>query len=167
VGCKKLAPEANTTPINPFDAMSNTTNTIAVPRHVWVVGVLALLWNAMGALDYTMTQMRNAAYMKDFTPEQLAYFYNFPKWVISTWAISVWGGVLGSLALLLRSRWAVPVFAVSLTTMAMTFVHNYLLSDGMKVMGGVGGLVFTVAIVAVGTALLVYARWLAHIGAFR
>jgi hypothetical protein len=134
---------------------------IATPWHLWIVGVLSLLWNAMGAFDYVMTETRNASYMKDFTPEQLAYFYGFPKWVIATWALSVWGGVAGSIALLLRRRWAVPVFAVSMATMAITFVHNYVLTDGLSVMGGPGGLVFAAVIVAVGVGLLVYARALA------
>lgn len=140
--------------------MSDKNSEAARPRHVWIVGIVALLWNAMGALDYTMTESRNASYMKDFTPEQLAYFYSFPKWVIATWAVSVWGGVAGSIALLLRSRWAMPVFALSLATMVVTFVHNYVLSDGFAIMGGASALVFTAVIVAVGIALLIYSRWL-------
>ena len=35
----------------------------------WTIGVLALLWNAMGALDFTMTQTNNAAYLSGFSPE--------------------------------------------------------------------------------------------------
>jgi hypothetical protein len=102
--------------------------------------------------------MRNASYMSGFTPEQIAYFYAFPKWAVATWALGVWGGVLGSLLLLLRRRWAVPVFAVSLVTMLITFFHNFVLTNGLAVMGGVAALAFTAVIVVVGVALLVYAR---------
>jgi hypothetical protein len=151
----------------PFTAMNNANPAVATPWHVWVVGVVALLWNAMGALDYTMTESRNASYMKDFTAEQLAYFYSFPKWVIATWAVSVWGGVVGSIALLLRRRWAVPVFAASLATMAITFAHNFALTDGLAVMGGAAALVVTAAIVAVGAALVVYSHWLVRKGVLR
>jgi hypothetical protein len=28
------------------------------PIHFWIIAVLALLWNAMGALDYVATQMK-------------------------------------------------------------------------------------------------------------
>ena len=142
----------------------NTSTPSVTPWHLWVVGVLSLLWNGMGALDYTMTETHNAAYMKDFTPEQVAYFYSFPKWVIAAWATSVWGGVVGSIALLARKRWAVPVLAVSLAAMAMTFVHNFVLSDGFAVMGGAGALTFTAAIVAVGVALVLYSLWLSRKG---
>jgi hypothetical protein len=140
---------------------------VPTPRHLWVVGAIALVWNGFGAFDYTMTETRNAAYMSAFTPEQLAYFHGFPKWAVATWALSVWGGVLGSLALLLRRRWAVPVFAVSLVTMLVTFFHNFVLTDGIAVMGGAEGLVFAAVIVVVGVALLAYARSLARKGVLR
>lgn len=29
------------------------------PIHLWAVGGLAVLWNGFGALDYTMSQLRN------------------------------------------------------------------------------------------------------------
>lgn len=137
------------------------------PWHLWVVGVLALLWNSFGAFDYTMTETRNADYLKGFTAEQLAYFQSFPKWVVAAWALSVWGGVAGSVAMLFRSRWAVPIFGLSLLTMLPTFFHNYVLTNGFAIMGGMGALVFTAVIVLVGVGLLTYARAAARQGVLR
>jgi hypothetical protein len=147
--------------------MRTITAALETPWHLWLVGVLALLWNSGGAFDYVMTQTRNPSYMGSFTPEQLAYFYGFPKWAVATWALSVWGGVLGALLLLLRRRQAVVAFGVSLAAMLPTFFHNYVLTDGLAVMGGPGGLVFTVVIVVTGVALLLYARALAAKGVLR
>ncbi len=141
--------------------------TISAPWHLWLVGVLALLWNGVGAFDYLMTETRNASYMGTFTPEQLAYFYGLPKWVVSTWALSVWGGVLGSVLLLMRKRWAVPVFGLSLVALLLTSFHNFVLSNGLAVMGGAGALVFTAVIFVVAVALLIYARRLARNGVLR
>jgi hypothetical protein len=132
------------------------------PWHLWLVGVMSLLWNSAGAFDYLMTETRDASYMSSFTPEQLAYFYGFPTWAVATWAISVWAGVLGSVLLLLRKQFAVAVFGVSLAAMAPTFFYNYVLSDGFRIMGGAAGLAFSATIVVVGAALLVYARALAR-----
>ncbi len=47
------------------------------PLHLWVIGVVALLWNAMDAFDYVMTQTKNEAYMSAFTLEQLSFFTVF------------------------------------------------------------------------------------------
>lgn len=134
------------------------------PWHLWVVGIVGLLWSLMGAFDYLMTQTQNEAYMGQFTPEQLAYFYGFPAWVVAAWAVAVWGGVLGTILLLLRKRLAVGVLLVSLLAMVVTSVHNFLLSEGLEVMGGVGTLLFTALIFVVALGLWLYARAMARRG---
>jgi hypothetical protein len=44
------------------------------PVWFWIVGVVALIWNGFGAVDYTLTQMGNEAYLSAFTEEQLAFY---------------------------------------------------------------------------------------------
>jgi len=128
------------------------------PWHLRVVGIAALLWNAVGALDYVMTQTRNAQYMSAFTPEQLAFFYGLPAWTVAAWAIGVWGAVLGSLLLLFRKGIAVWFFLASLIGVALTTLQNYVLSNGLEVMGGPGSVLFTAVIFLVAIGLYLYAR---------
>jgi hypothetical protein len=139
---------------------------VATPKHLWVVGTLAVLWNSLGALDYLMTQTHNEAYMAQFTPEQLAYFYGFPAWVVSAWASAVWGGLLGSILLLLRNRWAAPVFGLSLASMVITTIYNFGFTDGVAIMG-TGAAVFSAVIFAIAVALFLYARRLVGSGVLR
>jgi hypothetical protein len=133
------------------------------PRHLWVVGTLGLLWDSMGAFDYLMTQTQNASYMSQFTPEQLEFFYGFPTWVVAFWAIAVWGGVLGTALLLLRKRLAAPVLLASFLAMVVTSIHNFLLSNGLEVMGGTG-MAFSLMIFIVALGLWLYARAMAERG---
>jgi len=134
------------------------TRTVPTPWHLWVIGAIAVLWNAMGAFDYVMTETRNAAYMSAFTPEQLAFVYGFPAWVIAAWAIAVWGGILGALLLLLRRRLAVWVFLVSLVAMVVTTIHNYVLSDGLEIFADAGSQAFTAVIFVIALGLFIYSR---------
>jgi hypothetical protein len=135
------------------------------PWHLWVVGVLALVWNAGGAFDYVMTQTRNEGYLAAFTAEQIAYFTSFPAWVDATWAIAVWSAVLGSLLLLLRNAWAEKAFWLSVVTMVLTALHTYILSEvsAIELMGPVS-VIFSAAIFVVIIALALYARWMAGRG---
>ncbi len=128
------------------------------PWHIWVIGIVALLWNAMGAFDFVMTQTNNEAYMSNFTAEQLDFFTGFPFWVVAVWAIAVWGGVIGTLLLLLRMKWAVPVFLASFAAMVITAIHNYGFSNGVEVMGDPFSLIFTAVIFLITLALYLYAR---------
>lgn len=133
------------------------------PKHLWVVGILSLLWNAMGAFDYVMTHTENAEYLAEFTAEQLAFFHGLPTWVVACWAIAVWGSLLGSLLLLLRKRLAAPVFTISFLTMAATAVHNFLIADGYEIMG-VFGAVFSAVIFVVALFLMQYSKAMARNG---
>lgn len=133
------------------------------PWHLWLIGVLGLLWNAMGAFDYLMTETQNESYMGQFTPEQLEFFYGFPTWVVAFWAVAVWGGVLGAILLLLRKRLAVPVFLGSFLAMVVTSIHNFGLSNGLEVMEGTG-LMFSILIFVFAFCLWLYARVLAQRG---
>ena len=135
-----------------------TVQSPKTPWHLWAVGVISLLWNSVGAMDFVMTQTKNKAYMSGFTPAQLDFYYGFPLWVVAAWGIAVWGSVLGSLLLLLRRRMAVHLFVASVICMVVTDIHNFALSNGLKIMGGAGTLVFSAVIFVIGVLLLVYAR---------
>ena len=136
------------------------------PVHLWIVGVLAVLWDAGGAFDYTASQFRYAPYMEKFTPEQLEYFYSFPAWADACWALGVWGAFLGSIALLLRKSWAVWLFGVSLLGLAGTTVYNFVLTDGAALMGE-GAAAFTGVIWVIALFLFFYARAMAKRGVLR
>lgn len=138
------------------DSSSNKTK--KSPWHLWVIAILGLLWNAMGAMDYVMTQTKNEAYMAAFTPEQLDFFYGLPTWTVAAWAIAVWGGVAGAIFLLFRKSLAVTLFLASLIAMALTAIQNYVLSNGLEVIGDTFSLVFTAAIFLAALGLYLYAR---------
>jgi len=143
--------------------MNGSTERAITPWHLWVIGGISLLWNGFGALDYVMTQTANEAYMSGFTPEQLEYFYGFPTWSVALWATAIWTSVLGSVLLLLRSKYAMHAFAVSLVTMVANAGYSYGLSNGLEVMGAFGA-VFTLVIFIIALALFLYAKQMAGKG---
>jgi hypothetical protein len=130
------------------------------PLHLWIFSVLAVLWNAIGCFDYFATQTKLESYMSQFTPEQLEYFYAFPAWADAGWAIGVWGSLLGAIGLLLRKAWAVSLFGIAILGLAVTTVYNFVLSDGMAVMGS-GATMFSGVIWIVALFLFFYAQAMA------
>ena len=102
------------------------TEAVRTPWHLWLVGVVSLLWNAVGAYDYTMTNLRNQAYLDSmgYPAEGIAYLDAFPIWAHSGWALGVWGAVIGSVLLLMRSRFTVWSFALSIVGIALTTLHE-------------------------------------------
>jgi len=133
------------------------------PMHLWIVGGLATLWNAFGAYDYWMTRARDTEYLASMMPGVdpgafLAYLNGYPIWAQFGWGLGVWMGLLGSILLLLRSRWAFHAFALSLVGMVLSFTYVF---TGPPMPGeeAIGAMkYFPLVIVAIGVALLYYAH---------
>ncbi|WP_299175533.1 hypothetical protein [uncultured Brevundimonas sp.] len=103
--------------------------TVKTPWHLWLVGVLSLLWNGFGAFDFIQTTTRGEAYMREmgFGPEMIAYYNAMPSWMYGPWILGVWGAVIGSILLLVRSRWAVTAFVASLLGAAVSLIYSKLI----------------------------------------
>lgn len=107
------------------------------PWHLWVVGVIAVLFNAIGVFDFVMGMAKGAEYMASsgMTPAQIAHYEAMPGWTMLVWATGVFSAFLASILLLLRKRSAYPVFVLSLAAFGLNLFYTYVLSDGGAVMG--------------------------------
>lgn len=103
--------------------------TVKTPWHLWLVGVLSLLWNGFGAFDFIQTTTRGEAYMRaaGFDDAMVAYYDAMPGWMYLPWTLGVWGAVIGSVLLLLRRRWAVPAFGLSLVGALISLIYGKLI----------------------------------------
>lgn len=129
------------------------------PWHIWVIGIITLLWNTGGFYDFVMMQTQNQNYLAGLPQVQRDFFHQFPIWAHITWAIGVIGAVLGSVLLLLRRAWAVPVFAASLAGMVATTIHNlFVASPSALDLMGMGAVIFSIMIFVVAVGLWLYAR---------
>ena len=143
--------------------MENANRT---PWHLWVIGVLALIWNFGGIFDYLMTQFRADWYLEQFTPDQLEYFTEFDTLFTTFWALGVWGAFIGSILLLARSRFAFHAFVVALVGIAVTFTIT--VSSPMPAsLNTTGVWIFNAAIIVATILLAWYARRMSARGVLR
>ena len=143
------------------------------PWHLWVIGIVALLWNAGGAFDYVMTQTRNMEYLSGGAANigvpvdvMVGYYTSFPAWADACWAFGVWGAVAGSLLLLLRSRFAFHAFVVALLGLIGTTIYT-VSSDIPEGLSSPFAWIFTAIIFSVTILLIVYARRMTAKGVLR
>lgn len=137
------------------------------PAHLWIIGVIALLWNAGGAYDYVMTQTQNATYLEMLTAAQKAFLDAGPVWFEAAWAVGVWFSVIGSLLLLLRSRFAGSAFGLSFAGLIVSSIYSFILGDRSELEMSMAQLGFTVAIFVVLLLLWIYARAMTRRGVLR
>lgn len=140
--------------MNDTFAADPATAKAGTPAHLWIVGILSLLWNAFGATDFLMTNMRNQAWLAQLPPEVIQQIDAYPAWSVIAWGCGTLGALAGSLLLLLRSGLAVHAFALSLAGLAVTTLYQ--IAVGIYGFSG-AMLAMNLVIWAVAVALLVYA----------
>lgn len=143
------------------------------PWHLWAVGVVSLLWNAFGANDYVQSQLGNREYLGSMSETMgvtadamIAYIESFPVWASVCWALGIWGAVIGSVLLLLRSRFAVWSFAISLLGLAGTTLFHVLVPQPEWTTGGMTT-IMNIVIWSIATFLLIYAVSMKNKGVLR
>jgi len=129
----------------------------------WVTTGILLLWGMGGASIYI-------AYFLE-TPQEFAltaetaanrdvyteYIANIPLWAIAVGIVAAVARLLGAIALLLRSAWALLLYLVSLPFFLMALYRAFVLADVAKVMS-LGHIATEVAFVT----LSVFAIWFAY-----
>ena len=149
------------------------TDRAKTPWHLWVIGLVSLLWHAGGAYDYTMTQTRNEAYLRTAAESagvsyeaMIGYYTTFPAWADALWAFGVWGAAAGSILLLLRSKFAFYAFVLSLIGLAGTTVYTFS-SDIPAELNSSFTWIFTAVIWIVTLLLALYAKRMTAAGVLR
>lgn len=140
----------------------------ATPKHLWIVGILSLLWNGFGGYDYTMSHTGGLAYFESMGLDAAAYawFQEFPVWATAAWAIGVWGSVLGSILLLMRSRHAATAFLISIIGAVISFGYQFTSARPPSLEGGMATAMPVVILIVIALQWY-YARRQAAAGVLR
>jgi len=132
-----------------------TTN--AVPKWWLPTTIVALLWNLVGCMAYLMDVRMTPEQIAALTPAQQELLNGRPAWAVAASAIAVWGGALGSLGLILRKRWALPVLIASLLGILGQDFGMFVLADVTAVYGIVP-LVLQCVVLLIAIGLILLAR---------
>lgn len=137
--------------------MNTTTSTWNTPRWFWVTATLGLLWNIFGVIQFlsTVGGTRESLMRGGMTSPQAELYIQLPLWMTVSFAVGVFGGVMGSILLLLRKRTAVPVFWGSLAAYSVLYAGD--VTQGIFAAFGTPQVIILTTVVLIAMALL----WLA------
>lgn len=89
------------------------------------VAVLLVLWGLAGCASF----YAHVAYGADIDPKATdwdrAFYASLPGWLNIVYAVAVGAGLLGSVALLLRSKFARPLYIASLIAVVVQFGYIF------------------------------------------
>jgi hypothetical protein len=138
------------------DAIENIDKT-SPPIWFWVISIIALLWYLMDTSAFFMRVFMTDETLLAMPEHQRLHFQNIPLWVNIVFAFEVFGGTLGCIGLLLRKKWALPLFIVSIVGVLSQTTYIYFLSDSITTVG-MTAVVMPLVAILIGIGLITLAK---------
>lgn len=125
------------------------------PKWFLPTAIAALLWNLLGCAAYLGDVMLKPEDIAKLSAAQQAMHAARPMWSVAATAIAVWFGAAGCVGLIMRKRWATPLFIASLAGLVVQNVSLFAMAGALADTTAMAlqGLVFVIAV-----ALLLLAR---------
>ena len=101
----------------------------------WIASVVVLIWNISGVMAYLSQAYMDEATFQNLPLEDQAYFMNVPAWVTAAFALAVFSGTLGSIALLMRKKVAYFIFIISLIAVLAQNVYSFFIQQDIVISG--------------------------------
>lgn len=129
------------------------------PIWLWGVGSLGVVWNLYGLYQFAagFTPAGRAATTAGMTSAQAELYLSLPAWMSVVFAIGVFGGLIGSIALLLRRPAALPIFVASFVGYILLFAGDV----AYGVFAAIPSQLAILAVVVLIAAALLTVAWLA------
>ena len=133
-------------------------STAKPPVWFWIVSVIALLWNGSGVYMYLIQAYDTESFRAMYPdPEMLEMANNTPAWVTAAYAIAVFAGLLACIGLLLRKKWAKPLFLVSLLGAIVSNAHHLFMSKAIELYG-TEAVIMPIVVIVIGIFLVWFAK---------
>ena len=130
----------------------------ALPKWFWVIAIIALLWNLMGVFSFFQHVFISDEALNALPPAEQDLYNSYPLWTKIAFAFAVFGGVIGSIGLVARKKWAKPAFILSLLGIIPQMSHSLFFTNSRDVYGP-GTEVMPVSIILVAVFLLWFATF--------
>lgn len=135
-----------------------TLNTSNKPnKRFWIIALVAIIWNGMGVMQYLAKAYSTDSFKAQYTKEQLSRISNEPTWVTLVFALAVFGGLLGSIALVFRKKIARVLFLISTLGVCAQMIYNLFIIKSVDIYGP-AAVLMTAMILIIALFLLIYSR---------
>ncbi|MEE8306855.1 MAG: hypothetical protein V3R81_06290 [Gammaproteobacteria bacterium] len=118
------------------------------------MSALGLIWNAAGLAAFFMQMTMDLATLPD---AQRIFYETTPAWATASFAVAVFGGVIGCLALLLRKSWALTMLLICLAGIVLQISHSLVISNGIEVFGS-DGIILPIMTFSIAVFLIWFAK---------
>lgn len=128
------------------------------PLWFWIAGALLLLWGLSGVASFYSSFHMSPEALAAMSEYDRRLYTDRATWFIIVYGVAVWAGLIGTVLLLLRRRWAQPLFILSLVAVVVMFGYMFLATDLIAVKGIVTAAGFPLVIAVIGSFAVWFGR---------
>lgn len=127
------------------------------PKSFWIIGVLALLWNFMGVLQFYLATFTLDAMIDGLPAAQADLYRDIPIWYTVIFAIAVFAGLFGCITMLLRKKITMALFGMSLVAVLVAQGYWILGTDALEVIG-TSSIIMPLMVIVISIFLYYYSK---------
>jgi len=120
-----------------------------IPNWYWIVATILFLWNLMGIASFYMHVFITDEALAELPENEQALYGEYATWTSIVFAIAVFGGALGTVGLLMKRKWAKPLFIISLIAIVIQMSHSLFFTESMVVYGAMEALTMPILVVLI------------------
>lgn len=141
-----------------MSAFSSTPTSARAPYWFTAAALAGVAWNIFGDIQFagSVTATEASLIASGLTADQADVMTGYPAWMTAAFAVGVFGGLAGSILLLLRRSVAAPVLLVSLLAYVALWIGDAL--HGVFAAMGAPQIVILTLVVAIAAGLLARSR---------
>jgi len=134
-----------------------TAEETAFPKWFKVTAIVAIIWNLMGVIAFISHITMTPEMLAELSQAEQQLYKNTPAWAMFAFALSVFAGMLGSIALFMKKTSAVILLILSLIGVLVQMFHSFFMIDSIEVYGP-GGMVMPIMVIIISIALVFIAN---------
>jgi hypothetical protein len=128
-----------------------------IPKWFYVVTIIALLWNLLGAAAVGMNLFITPEQLAQLPEQQKVMHEATPSWTVLASIIAVVAGTIGCLALLAKKVLAEHILIVSVIALVIQDIGIFIVVDGVG-LAGISALIMQTMVFIIGCALVLLAK---------
>ena len=123
----------------------------------WIIGIVALLWNIIGIMAFSMEVLMTPEALDALPAAERELYESSPLWLYFVYGVAVFGGTLGCVLLLMKKATANRVFVVSLIAILIQMLYSIFFTKSLDVYG-LTALIMPVLVIAIAIFLVWYTK---------
>lgn len=120
------------------------------------MAILALIWNLLGVMAFVGQMLTTPEQIAELPLAEQNLYAATPIWATLAFAIAVFSGALGSVALLMKKAFCYQLFVLSFMGVVVQMFHAFFISDSYQVYGP-GGMIMPIMVLVIALVLVRFA----------